>query len=69
MKSSEFQYHEEYVRNSRGVELFACRWIPSSSSSPKALVFLCHGYGMECSDSMKGFSLFFFPPIYDSHAQ
>jgi alpha-beta hydrolase superfamily lysophospholipase len=53
MKSSEFQYHEEYVRNSRGVELFACRWIPSSSSSPKALVFLCHGYVMECSDSMK----------------
>ncbi|CAL9237308.1 unnamed protein product, partial [Arabidopsis halleri] len=53
MKSSEFQYNEEYIRNSRGVELFACRWIPSSSSSPKALVFLCHGYGMECSDSMK----------------
>nr|VDC80599.1 unnamed protein product [Brassica rapa] len=26
-------------------------WIPSSS--PKALVFLCHGYGMECSDSMR----------------
>ncbi|CAA7044232.1 unnamed protein product [Microthlaspi erraticum] len=49
---SEFQYHEDYIRNSRGVELFACRWIPSSSS-PKALVFLCHGYGMECSDSMR----------------
>ncbi|EOA29173.1 hypothetical protein CARUB_v10025443mg [Capsella rubella] len=43
---------QEYIRNARGVELFACRWIPSSSS-PKALVFLCHGYGMECSDSMK----------------
>ncbi|KAF3580870.1 hypothetical protein DY000_02036142 [Brassica cretica] len=48
---SEFQYHEDYIKNSRGVELFACRWIPSSS--PKALVFLCHGYGMECSDSMR----------------
>ncbi|KAJ0259068.1 Alpha/beta-Hydrolases superfamily protein [Hirschfeldia incana] len=48
---SEFQYLEDYIRNSRGVELFACRWIPSSS--PKALVFLCHGYGMECSDSMR----------------
>ncbi|CAN7008254.1 unnamed protein product [Brassica rapa subsp. trilocularis] len=42
---------QDYIRNSRGVELFICRWIPSSS--PKALVFLCHGYGMECSDSMR----------------
>lgn len=48
---SEYQYHEDYIRNSRGVDLFTCRWIPSSS--PKALVFLCHGYGMECSDSMR----------------
>ncbi|KAI3861739.1 hypothetical protein MKX03_025144 [Papaver bracteatum] len=45
------EYREEYIRNSRGVELFTCRWLPSSS--PKALVFLCHGYGMECSASMK----------------
>ncbi|CAI0469698.1 unnamed protein product [Linum tenue] len=53
----EFQYREEYVKNSRGVELFTCRWLPnpssSSSSSPKALVFLCHGYGMECSGFMR----------------
>ncbi|KAH0912611.1 hypothetical protein HID58_035932 [Brassica napus] len=40
----------EYIRNSRGVELFACRWVPSSS--PRALIFLCHGYGMECSGFM-----------------
>nr|CAB3502754.1 unnamed protein product [Digitaria exilis] len=46
------QYHEEYVRNPRGVQLFTCGWLPASSS-PKALVFLCHGYGMECSDFMR----------------
>ncbi|CAN6337872.1 unnamed protein product [Urochloa humidicola] len=46
------QYHEEYVTNPRGVQLFTCGWLPASSS-PKALVFLCHGYGMECSDFMR----------------
>ncbi|XP_015577213.1 caffeoylshikimate esterase isoform X2 [Ricinus communis] len=45
------QYQEEYIRNSRGVKLFTCRWLPTSP--PKALVFLCHGYGMECSGYMK----------------
>ncbi|XP_051118461.1 caffeoylshikimate esterase-like [Andrographis paniculata] len=49
----EVQYQEEYVKNSRGVKLFTCRWLPFSSS-PKALVFLCHGYGMECSNFMNG---------------
>ncbi|CAN1353240.1 Caffeoylshikimate esterase [Linum perenne] len=44
----EFRYQEDYIRNSRGVELFTCRWLPLSSPT-KALVFLCHGYGMECS--------------------
>ncbi|XP_019188270.1 PREDICTED: caffeoylshikimate esterase-like [Ipomoea nil] len=44
-------YQEEYIRNSRGVKLFTCRWLPLSS--PKAIVFLCHGYGMECSYFMK----------------
>ncbi|XAR58433.1 2-acylglycerol O-acyltransferase [Bertholletia excelsa] len=48
----EIQYYEEYIRNSRGVQIFTCRWLPLSS--PKALVFLCHGYGMECSDYMRG---------------
>ncbi|KAL4588266.1 hypothetical protein LXL04_001152 [Taraxacum kok-saghyz] len=48
----EVEYQQEYIRNSRGVELFTCRWLPLSS--PKALVFLCHGYGMECGDFMKG---------------
>ncbi|XP_076942670.1 caffeoylshikimate esterase-like [Bidens hawaiensis] len=48
----EVEYQEEYIRNSRGVQLFTCKWLPLSS--PKALVFLCHGYGMECSDFMRG---------------
>ncbi|PWA84027.1 alpha/beta-Hydrolases superfamily protein [Artemisia annua] len=48
----EVEYQEEYIRNSRGVQLFTCRWLPLTS--PKALVFLCHGYGMECGDFMKG---------------
>ncbi|KAJ6390478.1 hypothetical protein OIU77_024647 [Salix suchowensis] len=50
----EFEYQEEYVKSSRGVQLFTCRWLPSDSSSPKALVFICHGYGMECSGFMRG---------------
>ncbi|RAL51228.1 hypothetical protein DM860_010730 [Cuscuta australis] len=48
------KYEEEYVLNSRGMKLFTCRWVPAEKSEPKALIFLCHGYGMECSVSMKG---------------
>uniref|UniRef100_A0A0E0JHR4 Serine aminopeptidase S33 domain-containing protein n=1 Tax=Oryza punctata TaxID=4537 RepID=A0A0E0JHR4_ORYPU len=48
----EVEYHEEYVRNSRGVQLFTCGWLPAKTS-PKALVFLCHGYAMECSGYMR----------------
>ncbi|NP_001266658.2 Caffeoylshikimate esterase [Zea mays] len=33
-------------------ELFTCGWLPAAAS-PKALVFLCHGYGMECSGFMR----------------
>ncbi|TVU00723.1 hypothetical protein EJB05_53833 [Eragrostis curvula] len=49
----EYEYQEEYVRNSRGMRLFSCRWLPKSAS-PKALVFLCHGYAVECSVTMRG---------------
>ncbi|ONK62921.1 uncharacterized protein A4U43_C07F9500 [Asparagus officinalis] len=49
----EVEYQEGHIRNARGVKLFTCRWLPLSSS-PKALVFLCHGYGMECSEFMRG---------------
>ncbi|XP_058213487.1 uncharacterized protein LOC131325314 [Rhododendron vialii] len=41
------------VMNSRGMKLFSCRWLPANRE-PKALVFLCHGYSMESSISMKG---------------
>ncbi|XP_047060876.1 caffeoylshikimate esterase-like isoform X1 [Lolium rigidum] len=50
------EYHEEYVRNSSGLQLFTCGWLPASTS-PKALVFLCHGYGMECSGFMRACGL------------
>ncbi|CAA0841031.1 alpha/beta-Hydrolases superfamily protein [Striga hermonthica] len=45
-------YKEEHIVNSRGVKLFTCRWAPADVD-PKALIFLCHGYGMECSISMR----------------
>ena len=43
--------YQEYIRNSRGVQLFTCRWLPSSSS-PLALVFLCHGSSFSLSLSL-----------------
>jgi hypothetical protein len=30
---------QEYVRNTRGVQLFTCGWLPAAAS-PKALIFL-----------------------------
>ncbi|XP_031486169.1 caffeoylshikimate esterase [Nymphaea colorata] len=48
----DFEYQEEYIKNQRGVQLFTCRWLPLVP--PKALIFLCHGYGMECSGFMRG---------------
>ncbi|MCO5569476.1 hypothetical protein L7F22_023188 [Adiantum nelumboides] len=46
-------YREEFILNSKGLKLFTCRWLPSSTSI-KALVFHCHGYGVECSLFMRG---------------
>eukprot|EP00249_Psilotum_nudum_P034997 c54799_g1_i1 orf=197-1075(-) len=46
-------YEEEFVPNSRGLKLFTCRWLPVQHRI-RALVFLCHGYGMECSIVMRG---------------
>ena len=46
------RYEEEYILNSRGMKLFTCSWLPIDCE-PKALIFLCHGYAMECSISMK----------------
>ncbi|KAJ9160022.1 hypothetical protein P3X46_025463 [Hevea brasiliensis] len=45
------RYDEEFILNSRGLKLFTCRWIPVNQE-PVALIFICHGYAMECSISM-----------------
>ncbi|XP_065872578.1 caffeoylshikimate esterase-like [Euphorbia lathyris] len=45
------KYDEEFILNSRGLKLFTCQWIPIKQE-PKALVFICHGYAMECSITM-----------------
>ncbi|PIA38870.1 hypothetical protein AQUCO_02700222v1 [Aquilegia coerulea] len=46
------KYEEEFILNSRGLKLFTCKWVPVNQE-PKALIFICHGYAMECSISMK----------------
>ncbi|TVU38594.1 hypothetical protein EJB05_00777 [Eragrostis curvula] len=45
---------QEYVRNSRGMKLFSCRWVPTKSDEIKGQVFLCHGYAVECAVTMRG---------------
>ncbi|XP_071710114.1 caffeoylshikimate esterase-like [Rutidosis leptorrhynchoides] len=55
-EASNFNYEEEFIVNSKGLELFTCRWLPVDTE-PRALIFLNHGYGMECSVSMKGVAL------------
>ncbi|KAL1201271.1 Caffeoylshikimate esterase [Cardamine amara subsp. amara] len=45
-------YKEDYVLNSRGIQLFTCSWKPEEQEEPKALIFLCHGYAMESSITM-----------------
>ncbi|KAK9913384.1 hypothetical protein M0R45_037202 [Rubus argutus] len=45
-------YEEEYILNSRGMKLFTCKWLPENNKPPKALIFICHGYAMECSITM-----------------
>ncbi|KAI3748681.1 hypothetical protein L6452_11937 [Arctium lappa] len=51
--SENVKYEEEFIVNSKGMNLFTCHWLPIDCE-PKALVFLNHGYAMECSFSMKG---------------
>ncbi|CAF2111899.1 unnamed protein product [Brassica oleracea var. botrytis] len=46
------KYGEDYVLNSRGMKLFTCSWRPEEQQEPKAMIFLCHGYGMESSITM-----------------
>ncbi|CAH2064072.1 unnamed protein product [Thlaspi arvense] len=50
-------YEEDYVVNSRGMKLFTCSWKPEEQQEIKALIFLCHGYGMESSITMNSTAL------------
>ncbi|XP_078429559.1 caffeoylshikimate esterase-like [Wolffia australiana] len=52
-KLEKYVYEEGFTLNSRGLKLFTCRWVPTNTNI-KSLIFLCHGYGMECSVSMRG---------------
>ncbi|WCJ25373.1 alpha/beta-Hydrolases superfamily protein [Euphorbia peplus] len=47
------EMNESYEKNSRGLEIFTKSWIPKSSS-PKAVVCICHGYGDTCTFFMEG---------------
>eukprot|EP00249_Psilotum_nudum_P021126 c27982_g3_i1 orf=348-1421(-) len=55
-ESNGVNYHEEFILNSRNMKLFTCRWLPAHQEI-KSLVFLCHGYGVECSIFMRGTGL------------
>ncbi|XP_057981786.1 caffeoylshikimate esterase-like isoform X2 [Malania oleifera] len=50
-QSERIKYEEEFILNSRGLELFTCSWLPANGEA-KALVFLCHGYAMESGTTM-----------------
>eukprot|EP01018_Ginkgo_biloba_P020831 Gb_12904 [translate_table: standard] len=52
-KLRKVKYEEEFILTVRGLKLFTCRWVPADQE-PKALIGLCHGYGMECSIFMQG---------------
>jgi len=49
---SKVKYEEEFIKSSRGVKLFTCKWVPADRQA-KALICLCHGYGIECSIFME----------------
>ncbi|XVE69045.1 hypothetical protein DITRI_Ditri09bG0118000 [Diplodiscus trichospermus] len=51
LENGTVRYDEEYILNSRGLKLFTCRWTPVNEE-PKGLIFICHGYAMECSITM-----------------
>ncbi|XVF71637.1 hypothetical protein PTKIN_Ptkin12aG0055000 [Pterospermum kingtungense] len=44
---------ESYEVNSRGLEIFSKSWLPEASR-PKAMVFICHGYGDTCTFFTEG---------------
>lgn len=48
MATSGVSFDEDSIVNARGMRLNTCRWLPEGKEV-KGLVFLCHGYGMECT--------------------
>lgn len=55
MMEYSYSYSEGYIKNARGMRLFTCRWLPANPEQRiKALVFICHGYAVECSVTMRG---------------
>jgi alpha-beta hydrolase superfamily lysophospholipase len=51
LADKDVHYEEEYIER-RGKKLFTCQWLPVHKEI-KALIFLCHGYAMECSVFMR----------------
>ncbi|KAF3577372.1 hypothetical protein DY000_02032631 [Brassica cretica] len=45
-------YSEEFIKNSRGMQLLTCKWFPVNQE-PRALIFFCHGYAIDCSTTFK----------------
>ncbi|KAL9295062.1 putative 2-acylglycerol O-acyltransferase [Arabidopsis thaliana] len=45
-------YSEEFIENSRGMQLLTCKWFPVNQE-PRALIFFCHGYAIDCSTTFK----------------
>ncbi|KAK6929281.1 Serine aminopeptidase, S33, partial [Dillenia turbinata] len=66
IESEGIKYEEEFILNSRGLKLFTCRWVPANQQ-PKALIFMCHGYAMECSISMEGTGIRLAKAGYEVH--
>eukprot|EP00897_Mesotaenium_endlicherianum_P005222 jgi/Mesen1/4728/ME000241S03764 len=63
------------IKNSRGLSLFTQAWLPASGN-PKALLFMCHGYGNDTSwlfqviaveFAAHGYAVFSFD--YEGHGQ
>ncbi|KAI9127769.1 hypothetical protein K1719_000762 [Acacia pycnantha] len=50
-KTADIIYEEGFLVNSRGMKLLTTKWVPKETEA-KALIFLCHGYAMECSITM-----------------
>ncbi|KAH6803692.1 alpha/beta-Hydrolases superfamily protein [Perilla frutescens var. frutescens] len=53
MPSDRLKMTELYEVNSRGLEIFSKSWVPDSSS-PKAVICFCHGYGDTCTFFFEG---------------